>query len=91
MGDATNLKSVAQKITDSVTDSVTVEVVELDMENENESVFHHAVDKACKILGKFDAFVNCYSYEGKINTLILFCKIQYQVQLQCLGVLLFLL
>ncbi|XP_045808718.1 3-oxoacyl-[acyl-carrier-protein] reductase FabG [Trifolium pratense] len=67
MGDATNLKSVARKITDSVTDSVFVEVVELDMENENESVFHHAVDKACKILGKLDAFVNCYSYEGKMQ------------------------
>lgn len=66
MGEASSLRSIAPKITDSVTDSV-VEVVELDMENENESVFHDAVDKACKILGKLDAFVNCYSYEGKIQ------------------------
>lgn len=66
MGEASSLRSIARKITDSVTDSV-VEVVELDMENENESVYHVAVDKAIKILGKLDAFVNCYSYEGKIQ------------------------
>lgn len=72
MGNATSLQSIAQKITDSVTGSVSVHVVELDFENEDESVFHHAVDKACKILGRLDAFVNCYSYEGKIDMVVLF-------------------
>lgn len=72
MGNATSLQRIAQKITDSVTGSVSVHVVELDFENEDESVFHHAVDKACKILGRLDAFVNCYSYEGKIDMVVLF-------------------
>jgi len=80
MGEASSLRIIARKITESVTDSV-VEVVELDMENENESVFHDAVDKACKILGKLDAFVNCYSYEGKINTLILFYFVKFSIKL----------
>lgn len=70
MGNAIRLQSIAQKITDSVTDFVSVHVVELDLENDNESAFHHAVDKACKILGKLDAFVNCYSYEGKITIVV---------------------
>ncbi|XP_004498504.1 uncharacterized protein [Cicer arietinum] len=73
LGNATQLQSIATKITDSVfaegvavTDPV-VHVVGLDMENQSESVFHDAVDKASKILGKLDAFVNCYSYEGKMQ------------------------
>jgi len=50
----------------SLSDRGTVQVVELNMEDQSESVFHHSVDKACQILGKLDAFVNCYSYEGKL-------------------------
>lgn len=71
MGDATSLQIIAQNITDSlfpngvsVSDPV-VHVVGLDMEDQNESTFHDAVDNACRILGKLDSFVNCYSYEGK--------------------------
>lgn len=80
LGNATQLQSIATKITDSVfaegvavTDPV-VHVVGLDMENQSESVFHDAVDKASKILGKLDAFVNCYSYEGKNNYTNVFLK-----------------
>lgn len=44
--------------------SGSVEVVGLDMEEEREAAFEEAVDKACNLLGNFDAFVNCYTYEG---------------------------
>ncbi|XP_059669963.1 uncharacterized protein LOC132315638 [Cornus florida] len=67
MGDESNLRSVAEKIRGSLNGSVVVEVVGLDMEDEREAVFDEAVDKACRILGKLDAFVNCYTYEGKMQ------------------------
>lgn len=68
MGDETSLLNIANKITDSLslTDRSTVQVVGLNMQDENESTFHHSVDIACQILGKLDAFVNCYTYEGKL-------------------------
>ncbi|KAK7388586.1 hypothetical protein VNO78_23407 [Psophocarpus tetragonolobus] len=69
LGDHTSLCTVAHQIMDSLslTDTATVQVVGLDMEDDNESTFHHSVDKACRILGRFDAFVNCYTYEGKMQ------------------------
>ncbi|CAJ1944691.1 unnamed protein product [Sphenostylis stenocarpa] len=69
LGDESCLRIIAHKIMDSlsITDRGTVQVVELDMEDQSEEVFHHSVDKACQILGKLDAFVNCYSYEGKMQ------------------------
>lgn len=47
---------------------VKVEVVGLDMEDEREGAFDDAVEKASHFLGAFDAFVNCYSYEGLSQT-----------------------
>ncbi|KAL1353032.1 hypothetical protein HN51_016977 [Arachis hypogaea] len=44
-----------------------VDVVGLDLEDDRESLFHDAVDKACHILGTLDAFVNSYTYEGKMQ------------------------
>lgn len=41
-----------------------VAVVRVDMEDDKEGAFDEAVDKACQILGKLDAFVHCYTYEG---------------------------
>ncbi|KAK7293911.1 hypothetical protein RJT34_16790 [Clitoria ternatea] len=69
MGDERCLQSIAHKIMASLslTAEGSVQVVGLDMEDDDESVFHHSVDKACKILGKLDAFVNCYTYEGKMK------------------------
>ena len=73
MGDEAILRSIAQKINGSLSlgsasaSYSAVDVVGLDMEDERESVFHDAVDKACHILGKLDAFVNCYTYEGTHN------------------------
>ncbi|CAI9111597.1 OLC1v1011855C1 [Oldenlandia corymbosa var. corymbosa] len=43
------------------------EVVGLDMEDDRAPVFDEAVIKATVILGKLDAFVHCYSYEGKME------------------------
>ncbi|MFX6536236.1 SDR family oxidoreductase, partial [Acinetobacter baumannii] len=37
------------------------------MEEERETVFYEAVEKARVILRGLDAFVNCYSYEGKMQ------------------------
>ncbi|KAL2338442.1 hypothetical protein Fmac_012888 [Flemingia macrophylla] len=69
MGDDRSLLSIAHKITDSLSlgDAGAVQVVGLDMEDETESAFDRSVDKACQILGKLDSFVNCYTYEGKMQ------------------------
>ncbi|RRT77372.1 hypothetical protein BHE74_00008344 [Ensete ventricosum] len=40
-------------------------VVDLNMEEEHESLFDEAVELAWKLLGSLDAFVSCYSYEGR--------------------------
>lgn len=44
-----------------------VEVLGLNMEDDKEASFDEAVDRAWKLLGSVDAFVNCYVYEGKMN------------------------
>ncbi|KAL5581394.1 hypothetical protein UlMin_013836 [Ulmus minor] len=67
MGDESCLRSVAQKIAGSLEGSGQIEVVGLDMEDEREGAFDEAVEKACRILGNFDAFVHCYIYEGKMQ------------------------
>ncbi|XP_009618143.1 uncharacterized protein [Nicotiana tomentosiformis] len=67
LGNESQLKSVAEKIKHSLQGSVAVEVVGLDMTEDRESAFEEAVDKAWKIFGKLDAFVHCYSYEGKMQ------------------------
>lgn len=67
MGNESRLQSIGDKIVDSLKDSNAVQVVGLDMEDDRETIFHDAVDKACNLLGKLDAFVNCYAYEGKMQ------------------------
>ena len=64
MGKESSLRSVAEKIRESLEGVVSVDVVGVDMEEEREGVFDEAVNKACKILGNFDAFVHCCGYEG---------------------------
>ncbi|KAL8153137.1 hypothetical protein V2J09_010897 [Rumex salicifolius] len=66
MGNESRMKSVAKKISESSKDSE-VEVVGLHMEDDKETAFDAAVNKAEEILGSFDAFVNCYAYEGKMQ------------------------
>lgn len=68
MGKESSLRSVAQKIRESLEGVVSIEVVGVDMEEEErEGAFDEAVDKACNILGNLDAFVHCYAYEGKMQ------------------------
>ncbi|EXC33386.1 hypothetical protein L484_010796 [Morus notabilis] len=65
MGDERRLRNVAEKIRCDVEGALPVDVVAVDMEEEREGPFHEAVDKACKFLGNLDAFVHCFTYEGK--------------------------
>jgi len=67
MGNDGNLQSIRDRIADSVKGVGAVEVVGLDMEDDREPVFDAAVERACNILGRVDAFVNCYTYEGKFR------------------------
>lgn len=69
MGDQSSLRTIAHGIADSLSlpDAAALQVLQLDMEDQTESAFFHSVDKACQILGKLDAFVNCYTYEGKMQ------------------------
>ncbi|CAH9089369.1 unnamed protein product [Cuscuta europaea] len=67
VGDDKKLKSVAEMIRQSLEGNVVVEVVGLNMEDDQETVFDEAVDKAWKLLGYLDALVHCYSYEGKMQ------------------------
>ncbi|CAH9072806.1 unnamed protein product [Cuscuta epithymum] len=67
VGDDKRLKSVAEMIRQSLEGNVVVEVVGLNMEDDQETVFDEAVDKAWKLLGYLDALVHCYSYEGKMQ------------------------
>lgn len=64
VGDEKVLKGIADWITNDL-NGATVEIVGLDMEEEREAVFDEAVEKTWSILGKIDALVNCYTYEGK--------------------------
>ncbi|XP_071734932.1 uncharacterized protein [Rutidosis leptorrhynchoides] len=66
VGDEKVLKDVADWIKDELKE-VVIEIVGLDMEDENEAVFDEVVEKTWSILGKIDAFVNCYTYEGKMQ------------------------
>ncbi|XP_031263847.1 uncharacterized protein LOC116122067 [Pistacia vera] len=67
MGNEKRLQSVAEKIKSLLKVVEAVEVVGVDMEDERETSFDEAVNKACRILGNFDAFVHCYTYEGKMQ------------------------
>ncbi|XP_011009193.1 PREDICTED: pteridine reductase 1-like isoform X2 [Populus euphratica] len=67
MGNEKVLRSIGEKITGAVKGAFPVEAVEMDMEEEREASFDEAVDKACVILGNLDAFVLCYTYEGKMQ------------------------
>ena len=69
MGNENRLRSFGEKIRGLVKGVEAVEVVGLDMEEDREAAFDEAVDKACKILGNFNAFVHCYTYEGMPSSL----------------------
>ncbi|RVW45083.1 hypothetical protein CK203_067627 [Vitis vinifera] len=67
MGNESALRKIAEEIMGSIKGAAPVEVVGMDMEEEKESVFDEAVGRATMWLGKLDALVHCYSYEGKMQ------------------------
>ncbi|KAL2942627.1 hypothetical protein RDABS01_030977, partial [Bienertia sinuspersici] len=67
IGNEGRLQSIGDRITDFINDHDAIKVVGLDMEDDRETSFYGAVERACSLLGNLDAFVNCYSYEGKIQ------------------------
>lgn len=79
MGNEGQLRSEAEKLKRSLDCGVTLEVVDLDMEEDREAVFDEAVEKGWRILGNLDALVNCYSYEGKriLSLSLSFCYLIY--------------
>ena len=68
MGNESALRKIAEEIMGSIKGAAPVEVVGMDMEEEKESVFDEAVGRATMWLGKLDALVHCYSYEGLSKT-----------------------
>lgn len=64
MGNESCLRSIGNRMTDTLEGAIPVEVVGIDMEVEKESTFDEAVDKASRIMGGLDAFVHCSTYEG---------------------------
>uniref|UniRef100_A0A6V7QUG8 Uncharacterized protein n=1 Tax=Ananas comosus var. bracteatus TaxID=296719 RepID=A0A6V7QUG8_ANACO len=67
VGDENSLRGMVGEIMGSLHGIEPIDVVGLDFEEEKEAAFDEAVDKAWMLLGKLDAFVNCYSYEGNMQ------------------------
>ncbi|KAK3036415.1 hypothetical protein RJ639_030014, partial [Escallonia herrerae] len=65
IGDESRLRGAAEKIIGGLAGRL--DVVGLEMEDEREVIFDQAVEKSCRILGKVDALVQCYSDEGKMQ------------------------
>ncbi|KAL0924518.1 hypothetical protein M5K25_005353 [Dendrobium thyrsiflorum] len=78
MGDENDLQSLVREITSSLKGSTPIELVGLNMEEESEVIFDNAVDKAWKLLGSVDAFVNCHLYEGKIQDPLLISENEFK-------------
>lgn len=78
LGDKNDLRLVAGGIMRSLKEVNPIEVIGLNMEEEREVDFDEAVDKAWKLLGGLDAFVNCHVYEGKIQDPLLVSEDEYK-------------
>lgn len=77
-GDENALRNVVREITGSLKGISAPEVVGLNMEDDKEAAFDEAVDVAWKLVGKLDAFVNCYVYEGKNQEPLSITEDQYK-------------
>ncbi|KAK1410026.1 hypothetical protein QVD17_36558 [Tagetes erecta] len=77
MGNESIIKDVADTIMKDLK-GVKVEMVGLDMEDESEVVFDEAVEKTWSILGKVDALVNCYTYEGKMQDPLAISEVEFK-------------
>lgn len=78
VGDENALGNVVREITGSLKGISAPEVVGLDMEDDKEAAFDEAVDVAWNLVGKLDAFVNCYVYEGKNQEPLSITEDQYK-------------
>lgn len=78
IGDENNLGSVVREIESFLKGTNRIELIGLNMEEERKVIFDEAVDKACKLLGSIDAFVNCHLYEGKIQDPLLISEGEYK-------------
>ncbi|CAH2055402.1 unnamed protein product [Thlaspi arvense] len=68
--DEASLRSIAESIRVSIEGAFPVELIGIDMEADSEEAFHVAVEKAWTCLGHLDAFLNCYTYQGKIQDIL---------------------
>ncbi|KAF8079826.1 hypothetical protein N665_0998s0005 [Sinapis alba] len=70
MGDEASLRSIVDHIRVSVDGAFPVELIGIDMEADSEEAFHVAVQKAWTSLGSLDAFINCCTYQGKMQDIL---------------------
>ncbi|KAI3793860.1 hypothetical protein L1987_36483 [Smallanthus sonchifolius] len=77
VGNENIIKDVSDTITSDLK-GVTIETVGLDMEDDREAVFDAAVEKTWNILGKVDALVNCYTYEGKMQDPLQMSEVEFK-------------
>lgn len=78
MGDEDRLQKMVGDIMSSLGGSSPFKVVDLNMEEEHESLFDEAVESAWNLLGSLDAFVSCYSYEGKMQECLNVTESEYK-------------
>ncbi|XP_009107011.1 carbonyl reductase [NADPH] 2 [Brassica rapa] len=70
MGNEASLRSTVDYIRVSVDGAFPVELIGADMEADSEEAFYVAVQKAWTRLGSLDAFVNCCTYQGKMQDIL---------------------
>uniref|UniRef100_A0A1J3JDN0 3-oxoacyl-[acyl-carrier-protein] reductase FabG n=1 Tax=Noccaea caerulescens TaxID=107243 RepID=A0A1J3JDN0_NOCCA len=70
MGNEASLRSIVEKIRDSVEGAFPVELIGIDMEADSEEAFDCAVQKAWTCLGNLDAFLNCYTCHGEVQDIL---------------------
>lgn len=78
MGDENRLREMVGEIGSLLRGTHPLEVVGLNMEEDKEAAFDEAVEAAWKLLGRLDGFVNCYSYEGKMQECLHMTEQEYQ-------------
>ncbi|CAH8301767.1 unnamed protein product [Eruca vesicaria subsp. sativa] len=70
LGDEASLRSIVDHIRVSVDGAFPVLLIGVDMEDDSEEAFYVAVQKAWTCLGSLDAFINCYTYQGKMQDIL---------------------
>ncbi|KAJ3683557.1 hypothetical protein LUZ60_013784 [Juncus effusus] len=78
LGDESSLNKMVNEITNSLDGSKQIQVVNLNFEEEKESTFDSAVDKAWNLYNGLDSFVNCYSFEGPMHDILDISEEEYK-------------